>query len=366
MNPSLEPQDSPKQPVKRKKRKHWLRRLLLGGVSFLLLVLVLVIAARFYIKGELSPVSTVRQAGQFEVLPGWGGKRVATELERSGLIRNARIFSYYLRFNNLDTQIGEGLYDLDPSMSSAEIAANLAKGGRPRTVRMIIPEGFRLQDVENRLNDTGIADAGTWNALLHYPDHQLFSLIPEGKTFEGFLFPASYDIPVKSAAFDVLKLMYGRFEQELNDDIKAQLEALNLSVYDWVTLASIVQSEAANFEEMPVIAGVFLNRLDLGMALQSDPTVAYGLGKDLPELNAPAGDFEVDHPWNTYTRAGLPESPISNPGSEALEAILNPVRQTADGQDYLYFLHGFDGDQKVFRPNTNLADHNRDVSRYLR
>ncbi len=368
MNSPLEPQDSPTlpEPQTKPRPKRRFRRVLTFLTSLLIVALILVIAARQYINRELSPVSSVRQAGEFEVLPGWGGKRVALELERSGLIRNAQIFGYYLQFKDLDTQIGEGLYDLDPSMSSAEIASALAKGGKPRTVRIVIPEGFRLQDVAQRLSQTSIADAGTWDSLLHYPDHSVFSLIPEGSSFEGFLFPASYDIPLKSAAFEVLKQMYARFEQELSEEVKTELADQGLSVYDWVTLASIIQAEAANASEMPIIAGVFRNRLDLGMALQSDPTVAYGLQKDLPELSAPAGDFEIDHPWNTYTRAGLPAGPIDNPGSEALYAVLHPQRQNENSQDYLYFLHGFDGDQKVFRPNTDLAGHNQDVARYLR
>ena len=137
-------------------------------------------------------------------------------------------------------------------------------------------------------------------------------------------------------------------------------------MHEWVTLASIVQSEAASHEEMPIIAGVFLNRLDDGMLLQSDPTVAYGLGKAMPELSALAGDLRRDTPWNTYTRPGLPATPISNPGSHALQAVLEPERLNEAGVPWLYFLHGTDGGIPVFRPNTNLAAHERDVVVFLR
>lgn len=352
--------------VKLIKKGKWTRRILVTVFTFLLITLGTLLALRTFVNQELSPVTTSSQAAEFEVLPGWGGNRVAAALEQEGLIRNARVFSYYLRFNNLDTQVGEGLYDLDSSMSAADIALALSKGGRPRTVRAVIPEGFRLQDVAVRLSESGIADAATFDTLIRNPSIPEGSTLPIGETLEGYLFPASYDIPVKSDAQDVIDLMLVRFEQELSPDIQAELSAQGLSVNDWVVLASIIQAEAANSEEMPIISGVFRNRLDLGMALQSDPTVAYGLGKDLPELDFPAGDFDVDHAWNTYTRAGLPATPISNPGSDALKAVLEPQRQTADGVDYLYFLHGFDGDEKVFRPNTNLNDHNQDVQRYLR
>ena len=122
----------------------------------------------------------------------------------------------------------------------------------------------------------------------------------------------------------------------------------------------MVQAEAANDEEMPIIAGVFMNRLRDGVRLGSDPTVAYGLGKDLPELDRSAGDFEKDHEWSTYTRKGLPKTPINNPGEAALLAVLKPERKLPDGRDAMYFLHGKNG--KIYVNNTydeHLADSNR-------
>lgn len=357
-------EEQPSKPAAQKRKRR--QSVLIFLIAFALLVLLSLVAGRTYLEQQLSPVSQESQVQEFEILPGWGAKRVANELAQAGLIRNSRLFAYYLQYHELDTQIGEGLYELDAKMTAAELAASLSQGGRPRTVRLVIPEGFRLQDVAARVAETGFADLETLDALVHYPNRDSFHLLPEKASLEGYLFPASYDIPVKHSAFDVLMLMYQRFEQELSEEVKAELAAQELSVHDWVSLASIIQSEAANNQEMPIIAGVFRNRLDLGMLLQSDPTVAYGLGKDLPELNFAAGDFAMDHPWNTYTRPGIPYGPICNPGKEALEAVLKPIRKTPDGKDYLYFLHGFDGDQKVFRPNISLADHNRDVARYLR
>ncbi len=348
----------------KKKRPSPFRRFLVGFIFFLVFVAASLLIARQYLNQQLSPISSQTQNSEFEVMPGWGAQRVARALEEAGFIRNARIFSLYLRFNDLDTQIGEGLYDLSQSMSLDDIAASLVAGGRPRTQRLVIPEGFRIQDIARTIAATGFGEeASLMNNLLN-PDTNLD--LPEGSSLEGYLFPASYDVPIHSNADDVLNSMLLRFEQELTPEVEAQLSAEGFSVHDWVTLASMVQSEAANSAEMPIIAGVFRNRLDIGMPLQSDPTVAYGLGKDLPELNFPAGDFDVDHAWNTYRRPSLPFGPISNPGHDALQAVLNPIRQTPDGVDYLYFLHGFDGDTKVFRPNTNLADHNSDVARYLR
>lgn len=315
---------------------------------------------------ELTAVAATPKPVTFEVEPGWGAKRVAASLKEHGIIRSAPVFTLYLRWRGIERSIGEGLYDLSPSMDAAEVAAALKKGGRPRTVKVVIPEGWRAVDIAARLEAAGLGSAATFRALFADPGALRPPYVPPGDGLEGYLFPASYDFVQTGTPDDVVRTMLARFEEELEAPTREALRVRTLSVHDWVTLASMVQAEAANAGEMPVIAGVFLNRLDLGMPLQSDPTVAYGLGKSLPELDAVAGDLRVDTPWNTYTRAGLPKGPIGNPGDDALRSILEPVRRTDDGKLYLYFLHGNDGGSPVFRPNTTLNDHDRDVQRYLR
>lgn len=329
-------------------------------------VAALAAAAYLTVRVLLSPPSSATSTTEFEVLPGWGGARVAEELAAAGLVRSALAFRYYLRFTGTDRSVGEGLYDLSPSMSAEELAQVLAAGGRPRTVSIVVPEGWRASDVVRRLAANGFGSEPDIARLIAEPGELAPAYLPEGANLEGYLFPATYDVPVRSSAAEVLGTMVARFETEVTEEVAAALLERSLTVHEWVTLASIVQSEAASHEEMPIIAGVFLNRLDLGMLLQSDPTVAYGLGKPMPELSAVAGDLRQDTPWNTYTRPGLPATPISNPGSHALHAVLEPVRQNDDGVPWLYFLHGTDGGVPVFRPNTNLAAHERDVVIFLR
>lgn len=359
--------DSKAKPKKKKRR--FLR-------IFLILLLFVVSGAlglNLYIDNQFKAMQTSTLVSnqlannvEFEVVSGWGANKIANELERLGLIRNAMVFSYYLRFNKIDRSIGEGLYSLSPSMKMQEIAAALTKGGKPRTTKVLIPEGFRLKDIVERIAETNLWNKDEVLDIMTNADGIRPDYLPEDASLEGYLFPASYDFPVKSDAKDVVKQMLVRFEQNLSIENLRLLKDENLSINDWVILASIIQSEAANFEEMPIIAGVFRNRLEQSIPLQSDPTVAYGLGKDLPDLDAVHGDMKKDHPWNTYTRMGLPLGPISNPGQEALEAILHPVRQNEAGRDYLFFLHGTDNGAAVFKPNTTLKDHNRDVNLYLR
>ena len=350
------------QPPQPKKRRLTQRVFALLSLALLLGV----IASGLFIKQQLSPVQIISTPQEFEVLPGWGASTVAHELESAGLIRNARLFTLWLRYKELDRSVGEGLYDLDAAMSSAQIALRLAEGGHPRTVSVVIPEGFRARDVAARLEAAGLGDADVFEALIREPRELRPAFVPLSAGLEGFLFPASYAFPVKSTPEEVLGIMLQRFSDEMTGDNVEALLARELDVYDWVVLASMVQAEAGSSEEMPIIAGVFLNRLDDGMLLQSDPTVAYGLNKDLPELNVFEGDFKSDHAWNTYTRAGLPQSPINNPGSDALRAVLEPIRSNEEGVNYLYFIHGVKDGETIFVPTTNLRAHNQAVEAYLR
>ena len=337
-----------------------------------LLVVVVGVAAAGVVAGYLlsAPSATPTEV-EFEVLPGWAGRQVAAALHDDGLIRSELAFTSYLRFKDLDHSIGEGLYDLTPAMSVARIATELAAGGRPRIVEIVVPEGWRAANIVTRLAANGVADERTLTELVRRPGPELApSYLPQGRGLEGYLYPATYEVPVHSSAEQALELMVKRFGTELESiggpDLSSLLSARDLSVHSWVTLASMVQAEAAGVEEMGIIAGVFLNRLELGMPLQSDPTAAYGLGKSLPELSATAGDLRIETQWNTYTLPGLPFGPIGSPGADALKAVLEPDRYAADGALYLFFLHGSDGGEPVFRPNTNLPAHNRDVQAYLR
>ena len=340
------------------------RPLVRGALVAIFLVLALLLAGILFLRQQLAPIdASAAQATEFEILPGWGASRVARELAEADLVRNARFFSLWLRYEGTDTQIGEGLYDLSPAMSAHEIAEALEAGGRPRVTSVTIPEGFRSVRVAARLAEAGFGEETALIQTILSPSELRPSYVPEGVGLEGYLFPASYEFPINSTASDVLNIMVQRFERELTPEIRTELEALDLSVHEWVTLASIIQAEAGNHEEMPIISGVFLNRLDEGMPLQSDPTVAYGLGKRLPELDRGAGDFEAEHPWNTYVQAGIPPSPIGNPGQAALQAVLTPQRLNADSELYFYFLHGRGGE---FRPNVTFEAHNRDIQEFLR
>jgi len=305
----------------------------------------------------------------FEVTPGAGASQVATDLEAAGLVRDRRALVAYLLWRGDQGRIGAGLYDLRRDLTVPQLADALVRGGRPRTARFLLPEGIRANDVLLRLENAGWSSDVVMEVAkiaADPPPPWRPPGLPTGAGLEGYLFPATYELPLHFDGGQIVAAMLARFEREVSDVVRAELELLDLDLHAWVTLASMVQAEAGNDGEMGIIAGVFLNRLEIGMPLQSDPTVAYGLGKDLPELDRSAGDFEADHPWNTYTRGGLPVAPIGNPGAAALAAVLAPSRSDDGGRRWLYFLHGVDDGAPVFRPNLDFDGHLRDVNRYLR
>ncbi len=344
------------EPSRRSSPSRWLRL----GLFAALFTLTILGLGFVWVQRQLAPVSETAAPQPFEVEAGWGAAQVAGALEDAGLVRNARVFGLYLQLQGLDRDLGRGLYTLSPALSTPQLAERLAGGGQPRVVPVVIPEGFRAAQVAARVRaETGVAV----RELVQKPGALKPAFVPAGAGLEGYLFPASYEFPVGSSAEAIIRRMLRRFERELTAETRQQLQRLGLDVHEWVTLASMVQAEAGSYEEMPVIAGIFLNRLERGMLLQSDPTVAYGLGKKLPELDAVAGDLDHDTPWNTYTRTGLPRTPIGNPGVHALGVIFAAQRTDAVGEPYLYFLHGLNGE---FRPNLTLNDHNRDVAAYLR
>ena len=327
--------------------RNWLRR----GVVALFLTFLLLLLYALWLLGPTGKEAVVR------IPRGATGAEVARILEEAGLLRSGHAFSAYLRFSGRAKRLVPGVYRLKGE-GAFRLARALTGGVKPLSVTLTFPEGERAVDYARRLSQAGLDGEG-FLRLVERPG-ALKPPYVEGKTLEGYLFPATYTFDLLATPEEVVRAMLRRFEAELTPPVQRLLEERGLSVHAWVTLASIVEKEAGGPEEMPYIAGVFLNRLERGMPLQADPTVAYALGKRLPELSRPDGDFAVDSPYNTYRYAGLPPGPIANPGQRALLAVLNPVRTDERGRPYLYFFHA---QGKLFL-NVDFAGHLRDLARY--
>jgi len=220
-------------------------------------------------------------------------------------------------------------------------------------IRITIPEGLTLKEIAARVAGAGI---GTAEQLLKAAGDlaRLSRLGVPGKNLEGYLFPETYTVTSTTTPVEVVRAMVAQFEHQVTPDLLAAAKARGLDRHALVTLASIVQKEAGNDAEMPLIAGVFHNRLRKGMPLQADPTVIYGVVNF--DGNLTRRHLITPTPYNTYTQKGLPPGPIASPGLVALRAAAFPAETKA-----LYFVARGDGRHEF---SATLEAHNRAVRHY--
>lgn len=309
-----------------------------------ILVLVAVLAAaglaweghrRFAAPGPLAEAATV-------VIPrGAGLKAIAARLEEAGVVRDGWVLVVGAKLRKATLRAGE--YEFPARISAEEVMRRMVEG---RTVihKLTIAEGLTVAQVleELRAAEFLAGDIGRVPA-------------------EGMLLPETWHLSRDDARDEVLARMERAMRQLLDQLWEARAPNLPLkSPFEALVLASIVERETAVAAERPQVAAVFLNRLRLGMRLQSDPTVIYGLSDGLGVLARPLSkaDLASGHPWNTYVIAGLPPTPIANPGRASLEAVLHPA-----ASDALYFVADGTGGHVFAR---TLDEHNRNVARWRR
>jgi UPF0755 protein len=293
--------------------------------------------------GQLTrPAGAANGEQEFSISSGEPPASVAARLEQAGLIRDAGAFRDYLIYSGLDIGIQAGQYTLSPGLSPMQLAERL-QDATPAQVKFVVLPGWRMEEVAASLPTSGLnVTPDEFLAAARDPRANL-DFLPSGKGAEGFLFPDQYTLPRAIQADQLVSLLISHFSVALTQELRDGFSRQGLDVYQAVTLASIVQREAVQEDERPVIASVFLNRLAAGMALGADPTIQYALGFDASSgswWKSPlsADDLAVDSLYNTYKNPGLPPGPIASPSLSALQAVANPA-QTA----YLYFRARCDG-----------------------
>ncbi len=285
----------------------------------------------------------------FTVPAGAGFAEVSDTLVARGLVGSPTAFRLYARIRGADRQIKSGGYVLPGEAGWGEVLDALTRG-TVATEPLTIPEGFRLAQIAPRIAALSDVQEDSIQALV--ADSALWEDwdLP-GPTLEGYLFPDTYRFAPGVAPRRVLQTMVDRYRSVWTPERRARLDSLELSERELVTLASIIQAEARQVEEMPRIASVYHNRLRDGWLLQADPTVQYALGGPRERLLYAAIDSVADDPYNTYTQAGLPPGPIGAPGERALDAALWPADES-----FWYFVARPDGSHVFSR---TLAEHNR-------
>lgn len=301
----------------------------------------------------LFPTGTGSVAHDISFPAGSGIKKLARELKQKGLIRSSIHFTLLSRLRGSANRLKAGDYRLDNSMHAGEILNKIANGEVDYR-RFSLPEGYSIYQAAEILEQKGyfkrdeFLDACRKRELLGK-----FHI--EAASCEGYLFPATYNLSRSETAEGLIEQMIGEFEKNYKK-LAAGSIGVSMQLHDLVTVASLIEKEAVEASEKPLIASVFHNRLKIGMPLQSDPTAVYGVRVFAGKVTKK--DILRPSAYNTYVIKGLPPGPIGNPGIEALMAAANPQKTP-----YLYFVARQDGTHQFSK---NLEEHNRAVSRYLK
>jgi UPF0755 protein len=290
-----------------------------------------------------------------EIAPGTGSRAIGKALVDAGVVRDEWTFRLAVFLTGTQRELKAGEYRFTTPASAKDVARKLARGDvflRPIT----FPEGLSLKEMASIYQSRGLGTSAAFLAAARNTS-AVKALDPAARDLEGYLFPDTYNVPRKMSADALVHKMAQAFLRVYGETVQKEVEARGGNLREVVTLASIVEKEAAQPDERPIIAAVYQNRLRIGMGLQCDPTVIYALEKAGRYTgNLTKADLKLDSPYNTYKYAGLPPGPIASPGRASLEAAARPA-----SVDYLYFVSRNDGSH-VFA--TTLAEHNRNVKQW--
>ena len=298
------------------------------------------------------PLALPHSPFAFDVKPGMSLSAVARELQGEGVLPHAAPMIALARFSGVDRTIKAGSYEIETGINLRDLLGRLTQGDAAQTSFAII-EGTTFGDVRRALRDGG----DVRNTVLDLPDAELMGRLgAPGEGAEGRFFPDTYFFAAGSSDLNLLRRAHDAMKARLAAAWAKRADGLPLATPDEaLILASIVEKETGRPVDRPLIASVFINRLKRGMRLQTDPTVIYGMG-DKFDGNLRRRDLDADTPWNTYTRDGLPPTPIALPSQASLDAVLHPP-----ATEFLYFVARGDGSSQF---STNLTDHNRAVAKF--
>lgn len=371
------------KPAKKKKKSR-----LKGFLVTVLVLLILLGAGGFfglrYAESALQPVDpSSKQYMTVQIPDGSNAQEIGSTLEKSGVIKNGLVFTLYVKYKNYN-ELKSGYYNLQKSMSVEDVIKELQKGGTPEPqevtlASLTIPEGYTLEQIAQTVGQLqgNFKEPLTAEAFLakvqdenfiaqevtKYPN--LFESLPTKDSgvryrLEGYLFPATYTIKENTTVESLIDEMLAAMDKNLSSHY-ATIKEKNLTVNELLTIASLVEKEGAKTEDRKLIAGVFYNRLNLGMPLQSNIAILYAegkLGQNISLADDAAIDTSIDSPYNDYTKVGLMPGPVDSPSLDAIESSINQTKS-----DYLYFVANVQ-DGKVYYATT-LEEHDRNVQEHI-
>jgi UPF0755 protein len=324
-------------------------------VFVLALVVVGVLAAgALWFRNAVAVDRSYPQQPLTVVVPsGSTGHDVADLLASRGVIGSAFAYDLLARLRGERSSMKAGEFSFSAHQTTADILRQVVTGGQQVAVWVTIPEGFTAKEIAQTLAARNLGDEAALESTFFGETLDLAGT--RTTNLEGFLFPDTYLIPTSATPAEIAKIMTDEFRAQLPRDAAAQAKRLGLSLPQIVTLASLVEREAKADDERPLMAGVYYNRLHVGMPLEVDATIEYTFAHHKDVITY--ADLARDSPYNTYKNAGLPPTPIANPGRASLLAALHP-----QASKYLYYVYKGNGHHAFSR---TLAEHNANVARYL-
>lgn len=303
-------------------------------------------------------MSSVKESHIFSIPPRATVKMIADSLQTEGLIPNSFMFRLLVRFTGGEKKLRAGEYLIVANSSPVEIL-NLFINGAMQMTSVTIPEGLPWWEVALRFEKEGLVTFEDFRTLVYDKEFLEEQGIPFSSA-EGFLYPETYRFvkpiqPTFASARSVISAMISMFKQQTKNIFPQDMDEKQR--YSILILASIVEKEAQQKEEQARIAGVYINRININMILQADPTIIYGLGKDFEGRLRKRHLLDATNPYNTYKRAGLTPTPICSPSKEVIEAVLNPEEHR-----YLYFVATKKEGRHFF--SETLEEHNKAVQKY--
>lgn len=322
---------------------------------FPILILVTLVVSYFTVLNYIQVTPSVSEDIMVEIPKGSGLSSISEKLMRSGVIANDKLFILYVMKEGWQDDLKAGEYEFEKGSTMAQVVSKIVQGD-VELDKVTIPEGLTIKEIARLLHQKGVVSESEFIAETQNKELIKNLLGPGINSFEGYLFPETYSYSKSLNSKELITLMVERFKV-VYEPLSDQTKRVNLTDNEILTLASIIEKETGAGFERPIISAVFQNRLRIGMKLDSDPTVIYGMG-DNYNGNLRRKDLRQYTEYNTYVIKGLPPGPIANPGKDSIVAVLNP----ADVK-YLYFVSKGDGTHHF---SNSLREHHNAVNKYQR
>lgn len=316
--------------------------------SLVVIVLLVVLLGYQYLEKQSfrGAVSGSNVSQQFEIKEGDGSKEIGEKLAKAGLVKNKYYFYYYVWKTKTSGKVQAGLYELAPNMTIGEMVEKFTQGDIvQQIVKITIPEGFTNKKIIARLREKKPELADEFENLvscqcLNQPacacdkftqDYPFLQEVPNGVDLEGYLFPDTYFIEKDDTAESLVRKFLNNFSKKISGNLVEEINKQDKSLYQIVSMASLIEKEAKNETDMKIVSGIFWKRIQDSMPLQSCATLAYITGVDKEQYDG--NDIAIQSPYNTYLNPGLPVGPVSNPGIATITAAIFP-----QATDYYFFL----------------------------